>query len=162
MLELARAVVLADVPGLTLEVHGPRPSYHGDLSYVQALETLAAEDPRIRLHGPYPLHQRAEVLATLDAVAVPSLWEESFGLSAREARAASLPVLASRIGGLRQLEGDPGVQFLDPRNPGRWADAIRSLSFGPVTGPQPGGSEAERHAFWIARTLATLGSLAVR
>jgi len=136
VLELARAVLATDLPGLTLEVHGPRGDYHGDRTSSKSLEALAAEHPRIRLHGPYALHERAAVLATLDAVAVPSLWEESYGLSAREARAVSLPVLATRVGGLRALEGDRGVRFLDPREPGRWPEVLRSMIFGPVPASQ--------------------------
>ncbi len=153
VLELARAVLATDLPGLTLEVHGPRGDYHGDAGTSKALEALAAEHPRIRLHGPFALHERAAVLATLDAVAVPSLWEESYGLSAREARAVSLPVLATRVGGLRELEGDRGVRFLDPREPGDWPEALRSMMFGPIPAPQHDsdiGSSSPQALDWLA------------
>jgi len=52
-LELARAVLAARVPGLTLEIHGALPSYHGDTRYVEELRALAAREPSIRVHGPF-------------------------------------------------------------------------------------------------------------
>jgi O-antigen biosynthesis protein len=157
VLELAQAVLATDLPGLTLEVHGPRGDYHGDSATSKALESLAAVHPRIRLHGPYALHERATVLATLDAVAVPSLWDESFGLSAREARAASLPVLATRVGGLCELDGDRGVRFLDPRTPDSWPGALRSMVFGPIQAPQHDSdiaSSASAALNWLVRSAA--------
>jgi glycosyltransferase involved in cell wall biosynthesis len=99
-LELARAVLAADVPGLVLDVHGNLPSYHGDTSYLEALKALAASDARIRVHGPFPHDGLARILASVDGVAAPSRWNEVYGLTVREARAAGLPVLVSAAGAL--------------------------------------------------------------
>jgi glycosyltransferase involved in cell wall biosynthesis len=132
VLELARAVAGADVPELTLEVHGPLEAYHGDARTIDALRALARDDGRVRLHGPFAPRDLCAVLATLDAVAVPSRWQEAFGLAAREARAASLPVLASAIGGLLMLERDPGVTLVAPDDPGAWVAALRSFDWRPV------------------------------
>ncbi len=99
-LELARAVVAARIPGLVLEVHGALPSYHGDERYAEALRALAAAEPCVRVHGPFDHERLAEILATLDGVAAPSRWNEVYGLTVREARAAGLPVLVSDAGAL--------------------------------------------------------------
>ncbi|HTF90495.1 MAG TPA: glycosyltransferase [Planctomycetota bacterium] len=124
VLELARAVLSLDLPGVVVEVHGGLSQYHGDSSYAGALRELAASDPRLRLREEYPHADLASVLARLDAVAVPSLWNEVFGLSAREARAAGLFVFASDRGGLAGLRGDPGVRLLPPEDTEAWKVAI--------------------------------------
>ncbi len=109
-LELARAFLAADVPGLTLEIHGNLPSYHGDASYVDALRALAEANERVNLHGPYALADLPALLAGLDGVAAPSRWVEVFGLTVREASAAGLPVLVSDAGDLAAVAaGGAGV-----------------------------------------------------
>ncbi|MEO6708758.1 MAG: glycosyltransferase [Planctomycetota bacterium] len=124
VLELARAALSLDLPGLVIEVHGRLAEYHGDSSYSDALRKLAASDPRLRLQGEYAHADLARVLARLDAVAVPSLWNEVFGLSAREARAAELFVFASERAGLEGLRGDPGARLLPSGDSMAWKTAI--------------------------------------
>lgn len=98
VLELASWIT--ELEGFELHVHGPRTDYHGDRSYVEALEVLAARSPRIVLHGGYDLSALPALLSEIDLVAVPSVWSEVYGLTAREARSAGIPVFASRVGGL--------------------------------------------------------------
>ena len=104
VLELARAVERVGAP-LVLEVHGPRASYHGASRTVEDLEALAQRTPRVELHPAFEPEALAVRLANLDAVAVPSLWEEFHGLVAAEARLAGLPVLVSGRGGLGESGG---------------------------------------------------------
>jgi glycosyltransferase involved in cell wall biosynthesis len=54
-----------------------------------------------------PLYARTDLLLA------PSLWQESFGMVAREAVAHGVPVLATRVGGLPEAVGRGGV-CLDP------------------------------------------------
>ncbi|MCB9913686.1 MAG: glycosyltransferase [Planctomycetes bacterium] len=124
VLELAR-LVAADAR-CELHVHGPRGAYHGDRAYVDALEALAARAPNVRLHGAYAPDELPAVLAGLDVVAVPSRWNEVYGLIAREARAAGLPVLASRVGGLVEA----GVTLLAPDDAEAWRCALDALAPG--------------------------------
>ncbi len=119
VLELAEWV--AELAGFELHVHGPREPYHGDCSYVEELEARSSASDRLHLHGSYELHEVPEILGSLDLVAVPSLWNEVYGLAAREARAAGLPVFASRIGGL--AEGD--FELLPPGDREAWQVALR-------------------------------------
>jgi len=124
-LELARAVCASELPELTLEVHGALAAYHGDSSYSGALRALATDNERIRLHGPYARPDLARVLARLDGVAAPSLWNEPYGLTVREARAAGLPVLVSERGGLPAAaqEGRAG-QVLPAGDQAAWKRAL--------------------------------------
>ena len=111
VLELARAVVAVELPELVLEVHGALHGYHGDASYVDELRALAEEHACIELHGGYTEGELPTILAGLEAVAAPSQWNEVFGLTVREARAAGLPVLVTDVGGLPAAAqgGDAGL-----------------------------------------------------
>ena len=127
VLELAERVLACASSNLALEIHGPRESYHGDRRYVDALEELARRSPPIRLMGPFRHAELARILARLDALAVPSRWNEVFGLAAREALAAGLTVLASNTGGLSELAGTPGVVLLEPEDSAAWIAALREI-----------------------------------
>lgn len=137
VLHLAKAVLAAGRPDLVLEIHGPRTAYHGDGETVKQLEALAQEHGAIRLHPGFSPSRRAEVLAMLDGIAVPSLWEEGFGLAAREARAVGLPVVASSIGGLNQLKGDPGVLLVPAGDHVAWTEAVAQLEKGLIAPLEP-------------------------
>lgn len=139
--ELAEALHATAREDLVLEVHGPRAPYHGDATAVTRLEELAARDGRVRLHPAFAPEDLPALLAALDAVAVPSLWEEGFGLVAREARAVGLPVLATARGGLRELAPDPGVTWLDAEDPSGWGAALEGLRPGLVPCPSPAVTE---------------------
>ena len=56
-----------------------------------------------------------DILAAIDVVAVPSIWEEPFGHSALEAIAAGRPVVAFLSEGLRQIVLDGSTGLLVPR-----------------------------------------------
>lgn len=74
-------------------------------------------------------HERTMALyGQADIVVVPSLWEEAFGLVAVEAMAHSLPVCASRTGGLQEiiLDGETGGLF-EAGNSGELAQLLEKL-----------------------------------
>jgi len=128
-LELAEALVAADVPGLTLEIHGHEPSYHGDTRYVERLRALAAREPRVRLHGPFEHGELVRILAGLDGVAAPSRWNEVFGLTVREARAAGLPVLVSDAGDLADVtDGGAAGLVVPAEDRAAWVAALRRFA----------------------------------
>jgi len=64
----------------------------------------------------------------LDLVLVPS-WEEPFGRVVLEALALRVPVIATDVGGPREIitEGREGL-LRPPRSPEAWAQAIRALA----------------------------------
>jgi glycosyltransferase involved in cell wall biosynthesis len=66
--------------------------------------------------------------AVSTVVAVPSLWEEPFGLVAVEGMAARRPVAASRVGGLADIVRDGETGFLvPPGDPDALAGALARL-----------------------------------
>jgi glycosyltransferase involved in cell wall biosynthesis len=84
---------------LSLEIYGEIPDFHGEGGYRAELEK-AAKGLSMNLHGRYENRDLPQVLASFDVLVVPSLWWESFCLTAREGAIAGLPVVASRIGGI--------------------------------------------------------------
>ena len=128
VLELARAFAELKADGraqnLVLEIHGHMPSYHGDSSYVEDLIALDKETPDLHVMGPFGHGALGTLLSRLDGVAAPSRWEEVFGLTVREARAAGLPVLVSDAGGLPSV-ADGGAGLVVPRDDLQaWKEAI--------------------------------------
>jgi glycosyltransferase involved in cell wall biosynthesis len=101
--------------------------------YVAALERTAARlgvSDRVRLLGRRPDVHR--VMAAADAVVVPSVWEEPFGLVAAEAQLAGVPVVVSRRGALPEIAADGalGVVF-DAGEPRALAAALQRLAADP-------------------------------
>jgi len=70
----------------------------------------------------------ATLVRALDLVLVPS-WEEPFGRVVLEALALQVPVIATDVGGPREIltEGREGL-LRPPRSPEAWAQAIRTLA----------------------------------
>ncbi len=132
VLELAEAVVASGIETLRLEVHGAMPAYHGDSSYVDRLVAFSEGEPRIELCGPFDHCELPRVLSGLDGVAAPSLWEEVFGLSVREARAVGLPVLVSDAGGLPEVtDGDRAGRVVPRYDREAWIAALREFALEP-------------------------------
>mgnify|MGYP002640211142 CR=1 FL=1 len=136
VLELAKAFAEAKAESrigkLSLHIHGNLPPYHGDSSYVQELRALARSTPGVNIHGPFEHGGLAEVLADLDGVAAPSRWEEVYGLTVREARAAGLPVIVSNAGDLPAVTagGQAGL-VVDRNDPRAWKDALEHFATDP-------------------------------
>jgi len=90
--------------------------------------------PNVVLAGRFPEEEKGRLLAGFDLLIVPYLGLESFGLVAREAMAAGVPVLASRLGALPEM--------FEGQQPGEDAGAL----FAP--------GDAAELAGWIARLAA--------
>ncbi len=63
-------------------------------------------------------------------VAVPSRWQEPFGLTALEAMACGAALIATRRGGLPEVAGDAAL-YVDPDEPAGLAEAIIRLARDP-------------------------------
>lgn len=74
--------------------------------YSNSLQQSASNDPRITVDGPFARDELAQALAQIDVLVVPSTWHENAPFVVLEARAAGLPVLASRFGGLAEVVRD--------------------------------------------------------
>jgi GT2 family glycosyltransferase/glycosyltransferase involved in cell wall biosynthesis len=122
---LARAFRdLAD-PRVSLRIHGGFAAYHGDTGYEERLRAILGPIADDALRGPFPRSRLGEVLADLDVVVVPSVWEENAPLVVQEAFLARVPVVVSGHGGLAEAVRDEvdGVHF----RPGDAADLARVL-----------------------------------
>jgi glycosyltransferase involved in cell wall biosynthesis len=66
----------------------------------------------------------------MDAVVIPSIWEEAFPYAALEAMSVGRPVLASRVGGMPEIveDGKTGMLFDKGDSAGLSAIAIQLAS----------------------------------
>lgn len=92
--------------------------------------------------------------ATASVVAVPSVWEEPFGLTALEAMASGRPVVASATGGLQEtvLHGETGL-LVPPGDVSALAEAIRSLLAHPDKARHMGARGVERARAYAWETI---------
>jgi len=98
---------------IRLSIYGRRFAYSGFESYPLLLEKLAGDDKRVRLAGGYDNKDIRKILADIDLLVVPSIWQENSPLVIQEAFLSNTPVLASRIGGIPELvrDGSNGLLF---------------------------------------------------
>jgi glycosyltransferase involved in cell wall biosynthesis len=84
----------------------------GAPAYVDRLRSLDREG-RVVFHGGYEPGALPELLAQVDVVCVPSVWEDCAPLVVAEALAARAPVVASSTGGIPDFvrDGESGVLF---------------------------------------------------
>ncbi len=82
----------------------------------------------VTLCGAYPQDQVAELYASLDVLLAPSIWPESFGLVAREARSQGLWVIASDRGAVGEgvIPGENGF-IIDVSDARGLTDVLRKL-----------------------------------
>jgi glycosyltransferase involved in cell wall biosynthesis len=81
--------------------------------YYSRLLAKAEEDKRIEFCGDYDLNNIARVLEEINVVVVPSLWYENAPLVISTAQAFGIPVIATRLGGMKEmvLDGVNGFTF---------------------------------------------------
>ncbi len=114
----------------------------------------------IHFHGRTGPDKVAEALVACDVYVQPSRWE-AFGMAILEAMAASRPVVATAVDGIREVmaDGETG-QLVPPGNPEALATAIESVAADAAKAHAWGaaGLERARRLFglepWVDRTLA--------
>ncbi len=118
--ELAR-----ELPGLRLDVAG------WGASEARLRERFDTH-PAIQLHGTVSGDAKHKLLANSDALVVPSLWPEVFGLVIAEAFAFGLPVVAFAAGAIPELvrEGENGY-LVPPADTQALASRLRALAENP-------------------------------
>jgi len=121
--------VLKSTPNARLLVCGDGPLAHQLKKIVEAHSL----EKSISLLGWIPNNRVAEYFSIADFVVVPSQlqesgWNEAQGLVAVEAMAASKPVIASKIGGLKEsiIHGETGL-LVEPGNADALVDAMVNL-----------------------------------
>ena len=106
---LLDAVSILNAQGFDVEVR-----LIGDGPQRQELEELIAKrqlKDRVRILGYVSGLAMAKALRGVNAVVVPSVWEEAAGFSAIEQMMNGRLVIASAIGGLKEIVGDGGLLF---------------------------------------------------
>lgn len=96
-----------------LRIHGATQGYHqGFIDYPSYLQSLGKRD-NILWFGEYNNNDVAKVLSEIDVLVVPSVWYENAPLTIHEAFMASVPVVTSNIGGMKELvcDGENGLLF---------------------------------------------------
>lgn len=139
LLEAMRKVA-EENPTAVLVIIGDGPNRNG---LEQKAEDLGIA-PRIRWLGNQPQRRVFELLGIMDVFVTPSFYE-GFGLTAAEAMAASLPVVASDVDGLREVVGHDVTGLLVPAgNASEFAHALLTMLQNPVTARAMGRAGKER------------------
>ncbi len=111
---LVEAFVRNDRKDARLHVHGEMLGWHEVTGYEARLRELARPAfERIAFLGRYGLEAVPSILASLDALVVPSLWFEAFCLTLREGFLAGVPVIVADHGAMREgmVRGDEALPF---------------------------------------------------
>ena len=103
-----------------------------------------------------------DIVAASDIIAVPCVWEESFGLIIAEAMATGRPVVASRCGGIPELveHGVTGL-LVTPGNSRELADSLLRLMDSPDSCGRLGsaGRDKARRMFDLEKQVVKLAEL---
>ena len=93
-----------------LKIYG---GYFEHSEYYSRLLAKAEGDKRIEFCGDYAFNSVAGVLAGIDVVVVPSLWYENAPLVIGTAQAFGIPVIATGLGGMKEMvvDGVNGFTF---------------------------------------------------
>ena len=96
-------------------------------------------------------------LMAADALVVPSLWLETGPMVVLEAKAAGLPVIGSRLGGIAELVSEPEDGMLvPPGNVAAWTEAIMAMVTRRTLRPRSGPKAEVRTMRHVARDMASL------
>lgn len=124
----ALASLGSDVP-VSLTYRGALPPGASMDAYARTVLHRIASSDRAHHGGPYRQSDLPEVLHALDVLIVPSLWYENTPTVIYEAVAAGVPVLATNLGGMRELVETLRGGWLFPRgDAAALAGLIRGLA----------------------------------
>lgn len=112
------------------------------------------ERPGVHVTGAWPHRLAIEALRRSLFTVAPSLWPEPFGIVALEAAAAGKPVVASDIGGLRDIvaDGETGL-MVQPDDRDTLAAAMQRLIADPELRERLGKAASERAKSFSAEAI---------
>lgn len=121
-------------------------------SVVEEVRRAVDGDPRVHLLGFLPDDAIADLYASLDVFALPSVNAfEAFGIVQVEAMMAGVPVIASDLPGVRTVVQDTGFGVVVPRrDPAAIADGLRRLAAAP---PDRAAGAARARELYAAGTV---------
>ena len=124
----ACATALPALPGWTAEMIGAdRFSLHSPETPFLATLRPKAKAAGVTMLGYRPHEETMARLQLAAIAAVPSRWDEPFGMAALEAMAHGTALICSQRGGLPEVAGDAAL-YADPDTPGSLAAAMTSLA----------------------------------
>ena len=111
---------------IEIHLYGSCPStYHGDPQPQEAFLRLCHQHTNtFKLHGAYQRNELPTIFERSDFVVMPSLWQEVYGLIAREALCYGLPLIITDTGGLQDLTNRSRVLTLDHLQPSSWSQQL--------------------------------------
>jgi glycosyltransferase involved in cell wall biosynthesis len=118
----AYKLVLAQMPHTRLMIAGDGPENRRVSELVRSLPSPA----QVTLLGSIPRDSIAAVYREADVYCLPSHLEP-FGMSALEAMASGLPIVATTVGGLQQIVESEGGLLVPPKSPAALANALLHL-----------------------------------
>jgi glycosyltransferase involved in cell wall biosynthesis len=132
---------LSQLPDVHLAIAGDGP----ERGRLEALARDLGMADRLHLLGPLRHAELPQLLNQADLFVLPTIGEETFGISVVEAMACGLPVLVSDTGGLPEVvtDGECG-RLLPPGDTRAWHDAIASLLAHPDDARAMGAKGRER------------------
>lgn len=117
-------LILREIPDLEVVIVGD--GYMRMFVELQA-RVLGIVD-KVKLLGRLPESEKIEALRSSKIAVVPSIYNECFGITAIEAMATGRPVIASRVGGLKEVveDGVTGI-LVSPGSERELAEAVITL-----------------------------------
>jgi glycosyltransferase involved in cell wall biosynthesis len=114
----------SQLPSGTLDIWGPKVPYFGSSEYAEGVARVAQRTPRARYRGVFKRQHRSQVYGDADVLVVPSTWPENSPLVVREALAAGLRVVATKHGGVGEI--DPEARLVAPGDVDALARALEA------------------------------------
>jgi glycosyltransferase involved in cell wall biosynthesis len=163
---LAEAVAAMPAGTVTLQVHGDHTGGSDPVvaeivqSEVAQARRIGAD--RIHFHGRFSHDELGKIHGGLDVLVVPSLWQEAYGLTVREAQLAGTPVVGSDIAGIAEgIDHDVNGLLFETGNASALRGALQRLvddvSLGPrlaaAAPPIKTDDEEAREAEWRYRQI---------
>ncbi|MGY1735203.1 glycosyltransferase family 4 protein [Geodermatophilus sp. SYSU D00684] len=144
---LVRAFLALGDPDARLLIGGDFADVAGG-SVVEEVRRAADGDPRVRLLGFLPEEQIADLYASIDVFALPSVNSfEAFGIVQVEAMMAGVPVLASGLPGVRTPVRETGFGVVaPPRDVAALTEGLRRLAAAPPDRDRGRARARERYA----------------
>ena len=138
---LAQAVAGMAEGAAMIHVHGDHeggndPVVAEEIRAVAASAKALAGD-RIEFHGRFDHDDLGTIHGALDVLVVPSIWQEAYGLTVREAHLARTPVVGSDIAGIAEgIEHDVDGLLFETGNPASLRAALERFVADPALGPR--------------------------
>ncbi|MDH6266387.1 glycosyltransferase involved in cell wall biosynthesis [Rhizobium sp. SG_E_25_P2] len=101
ILDAAEILANDEDTSIRIDIHGDYSSQPPDLQ-AEFLARIKDAPGNINYFGPYDNSRVSQLMATVDAVLVPSIWWENSPLVIQEALARGRPVICSDIGGMKE------------------------------------------------------------